>query len=140
METCCYVAEHTRISRSIPCPALFNVSEFSCDVCFQRLIVCLEESLYVHNIRDMKVLHTIRDTPPNPTGLCALSVNNDNCFLAYPGSNTIGEIQIFDCVNLVSQNFLSSVYLFQWVYISCLLHDLSSLFVLSEINTEFWAL
>ncbi|KAK2092366.1 hypothetical protein P7K49_028894 [Saguinus oedipus] len=25
----------------------------------QRLVVCLEESLYIHNIRDMKVLHTI---------------------------------------------------------------------------------
>ena len=68
---------------------------------FQRLIVCLEESLYIHNIRDMKVLHTIRDTPPNLTGLCALSINNDNCFLAYPGSNQIGEVQIFDTINLV---------------------------------------
>lgn len=65
-----------------------------------RLVVCLEESLYIHNIRDMKVLHTIRDTPPNPHGLCALSVNNDNCYLAYPGSSQIGEVQIFDCVNL----------------------------------------
>ena len=34
----------------------------------QRLVVCLEESLYIHNIRDMKVLHTIRETPPNPAG------------------------------------------------------------------------
>lgn len=68
---------------------------------FQRLIVCLEESLYIHNIRDMKVLHTIRDTPPNPHGLCALSINNDNCYLAYPGSNQIGEVQIFDTINLV---------------------------------------
>uniref|UniRef100_UPI00358FDF4E WD repeat domain phosphoinositide-interacting protein 2-like n=1 Tax=Myxine glutinosa TaxID=7769 RepID=UPI00358FDF4E len=66
----------------------------------QRLIVCLEESLYIHNIRDMKVLHTIRETPPNPTGLCALSISNDNCFLAYPGSATIGEAQVFDTVNL----------------------------------------
>ncbi|XP_045213348.1 WD repeat domain phosphoinositide-interacting protein 2-like isoform X2 [Mercenaria mercenaria] len=66
----------------------------------QRLVVCLEESLYIHNIRDMKVLHTIRDTPPNPQGLCALSINNDNCFLAYPGSNQIGEVQIFDTINL----------------------------------------
>ncbi|XP_067045364.1 WD repeat domain phosphoinositide-interacting protein 2-like [Acropora muricata] len=65
-----------------------------------RLLVVLEESLYIHNIRDMKVLHTIRDTPPNPSGLCSLSVNSDNCFLAYPGSNQIGEVQIFDCVNL----------------------------------------
>ena len=48
----------------------------------------------------MKVLHTIRDTPPNPMGLCALSINNDNCYLAYPGSNQIGEVQIFDTVNL----------------------------------------
>jgi len=65
-----------------------------------RLVVCLEESLYIHNIRDMKVMHTIRDTPPNPTGLCALSTSTDNCYLAYPGSNTIGEVQIFDADTL----------------------------------------
>ncbi|XP_014661792.1 PREDICTED: WD repeat domain phosphoinositide-interacting protein 2-like isoform X2 [Priapulus caudatus] len=65
-----------------------------------RLVVCLEESLYIHNIRDMKVLHTIRDTPPNPSGLCALSINSDNSYLAYPGSSTIGEVQIFDALNL----------------------------------------
>lgn len=65
-------------------------------------MVCLEESLYIHNIRDMKVLHTIRDTPPNPMGLCALSISNDNCYLAYPGSNSIGQVQIFDAQNLVS--------------------------------------
>ena len=86
-----------------------------------RLIVCLEEALYIHNIRDMRILHTIKDTPPNPRGLCALSINSDNCFLAYPGSNTTGtvkstwygiedplnlnlpptgEVQLFDAFNL----------------------------------------
>lgn len=70
--------------------------------CRARLVVCLEESLYIHNIRDMKVLHTIRDTPPNPQGLCALSINTDCCYVAYPGSATIGEVQIFDAINLVS--------------------------------------
>ncbi|XP_046661044.1 WD repeat domain phosphoinositide-interacting protein 2 isoform X2 [Homalodisca vitripennis] len=65
-----------------------------------RLVVCLEEALYIHNIRDMKVLHTIRDTPPNPRGLCALSTNSENCYLMYPGSSTIGEVQIFDCTHL----------------------------------------
>ena len=65
-----------------------------------RLVVCLEESLYIHNIRDMKVLHTIRDTPPNPRGLCTLSINSDNCYLAYPGSTTTGEVQLFDAFNL----------------------------------------
>ena len=65
--------------------------------------MCLEESLYIHNIRDMKVLHTIRDTPPNPAGICSLSANNDNCYLAYPGSNQSGGVEIFDTVNLVRQ-------------------------------------
>ncbi|XP_072167604.1 WD repeat domain phosphoinositide-interacting protein 2-like [Diadema setosum] len=74
----------------------------------KRLIVALEESLYVHNIRDMKVLHTIRDTPPNPNGLCALSINNDNCYLAYPGSSQIGEVQIFDTVNLQAVTMISA--------------------------------
>lgn len=35
-------------------------------------------------------------------GLCALSISNDNCYLAYPGSATIGEVQVFDTINLVS--------------------------------------
>lgn len=52
----------------------------------------------------MKVLHTIRETPPNLAGLCTLSINSDNCYLAYPGSNTIGEVQIFDATNLVCLN------------------------------------
>ena len=54
-------------------------------------------------MRDMKVLHTIRDVPSNPDGLCALS-SNDTCpYLAYPGSSITGEIQIFDTINLVSR-------------------------------------
>ncbi|KAL1497703.1 hypothetical protein ABEB36_008619 [Hypothenemus hampei] len=65
-----------------------------------RVVVCLEESLYIHNIRDMKVLHTIRDTPPNPKGLCALSSTSENCYLAYPGSAAVGEVQIFDAMYL----------------------------------------
>lgn len=73
-----------------------------------RLLVTLEESLYIHNIRDMKVLHTIRDTPPNPLGLCALSPYSENCFLAYPGSNQIGEVQIFDAVNLRAVTMVSA--------------------------------
>lgn len=38
---------------------------------------------------------------PLSAGLCALSINNDNCYLAYPGSATIGEVQVFDTINLV---------------------------------------
>ncbi|GFR00604.1 WD repeat domain phosphoinositide-interacting protein 2 [Trichonephila clavata] len=72
----------------------------------QRLVVCLVESLYIHNIRDMKVLHTIRDTPPNPAGLCVLSTSNEHNFLAYPGSSSIGEVQIFDALNLQAKSMI----------------------------------
>jgi len=62
-----------------------------------RLVVCLEESLYIHNIRDMKVIHTITSTPPNPSGLIALSCDTTNyCFLAYPGHSHTGQLQVFD--------------------------------------------
>ena len=60
-----------------------------------RLVVCLEESLYIHNIRDMKVIHIITSTPPNPTGLIALSADTSNfCFLAYPGHSHTGQLQV----------------------------------------------
>jgi autophagy-related protein 18 len=55
-------------------------------------------------MRDMKVIHIIRDIPSNPEGLCALSSNDNSPFLAYPGSAITGEIQIFDTINLVSKN------------------------------------
>ncbi|KAL4707542.1 hypothetical protein ACJJTC_000294 [Scirpophaga incertulas] len=73
-----------------------------------RLVVCLEESLHIHNIRDMKILHTIRDTPPNPRGLCALSSNVERCYLAYPGSSAVGEVQIFDAVHLNAKCVISA--------------------------------
>ena len=58
-------------------------------------------------MRDMKVLHTIRDVPSNREGLCALSSNSDNSYLAYPGSSITGEVQVFDTLNLVRRgNFV----------------------------------
>ena len=67
----------------------------------QRLVVILEESIYIHNMRDMKLLHTMREVPNNLEGLCALSANESNPYLAYPGSAITGEIQLFDTINLV---------------------------------------
>lgn len=54
----------------------------------------------------MKVVHTIRDTPINSTGLCALAADSDNCYLAYPGSSQTGELQIFDAVNLNAKTMI----------------------------------
>ncbi|KAM6957270.1 WD repeat domain phosphoinositide-interacting protein 1-like [Aplochiton taeniatus] len=66
----------------------------------KRLVVCLEESIYIHNIKDMKLLKTLLNTPSNPSGLCALSINHCNSYLAYPGSTTIGEIIVYDTNDL----------------------------------------
>lgn len=52
------------------------------------------------------MVHTIRDTPVNPHGLCALAADSDNCYLAYPGSATVGEVQIFDAVNLHAKTMI----------------------------------
>lgn len=58
-----------------------------------RLVVCLKDSIYIHNIRDMRLLHSIKNLPENLIGLCSLSLN---CHLAYPISNEVGNLQIFD--------------------------------------------
>jgi autophagy-related protein 18 len=66
----------------------------------------------------MKVLHTIRDVPSNREGLCALSSNSDNSYLAYPGSSITGEIQVFDTLNLVCRiNFCCSLNKIMFIYI-----------------------
>lgn len=58
-----------------------------------RLIVCLHDSIYVHNIRDMRLLNSIRHIAPNDSGLCSLSLMSH---LAFPTSNDCGELQIYD--------------------------------------------
>lgn len=40
----------------------------------------------------MRVVHTIRDTPHNPNGICALAADSDRCYLAYPGRANVGEV------------------------------------------------
>ncbi|XP_057717290.1 WD repeat domain phosphoinositide-interacting protein 1-like isoform X1 [Corythoichthys intestinalis] len=66
-----------------------------------RLVVCLEESIYIHNIKDMKLLKTLLNIPSNPSGLCALSTNHSsNSYIAYPGSATMGETVVYDANNM----------------------------------------
>ncbi|XP_067620617.1 WD repeat domain phosphoinositide-interacting protein 2 isoform X2 [Eurosta solidaginis] len=62
-----------------------------------RLIVCLADSIHIHDIRDMKMLHQIENIAPNELGLCTLSLNSH---LAYPISSTSGELRIFNATKL----------------------------------------
>ncbi|CAJ0961827.1 unnamed protein product, partial [Mesorhabditis belari] len=70
----------------------------------ERVVVCLEDSLYIYNLKDMKMMHSICDTPANKHGLIDLSSNQELCYLAYPGSTTNGTVHIFDAKNLTSVN------------------------------------
>lgn len=49
----------------------------------KRLVVILEDQIYLYDISNMKLLYTI-ETSPNPSAICALSPSSDNCYLAYP--------------------------------------------------------
>jgi autophagy-related protein 18 len=108
-----------RICSSLPqrestiCELTFPTTILSVKLNRKRLIVVLEDQIYVYDISNMKLLHTI-ETSPNPHGnhdkcaafcipqhpcvhqltqtkqkiatlaICALSPSADNCFLAYP--------------------------------------------------------
>lgn len=62
-----------------------------------RLIVSLKDAIYIHNIRDMRLLHSIKNLPENPMGVISLSLNSH---LAYPCVKDRGNIQIYDAGNL----------------------------------------
>eukprot|EP00039_Didymoeca_costata_P025539 m.13763 g.13763 ORF g.13763 m.13763 type:complete len:414 (+) comp4921_c0_seq1:287-1528(+) len=73
----------------------------------ERLVAVLETSIYIHDISNMHTLHTIDPTPRNDKGICALSCHPEgsehpgvNSFLAFPASDTTGEVYVFDVVNL----------------------------------------
>lgn len=65
-----------------------------------RMIISLSDAIYMHNIRDMKMLHSIQHLAANPAGLCALSLNSH---LAYPVGDAVGVVQIFDCATLTAR-------------------------------------
>ncbi|CCH41382.1 putative WD repeat-containing protein [Wickerhamomyces ciferrii] len=73
------------------CELTFPTTILSVKLNKSRLIVLLEEQIYIYDINNMKLLHTI-ETSPNPNGLIALSPTIDNNFLAYPSPPKINTI------------------------------------------------
>ncbi|KAG0293703.1 autophagy protein [Linnemannia gamsii] len=69
--------------QSTICELTFPTSILSVKLNRKRLIVVLEDQIYVYDISNMKLLHTI-ETSPNPQAICALSPSSENCYLAYP--------------------------------------------------------
>ncbi|CDW96950.1 hypothetical protein [Sporisorium scitamineum] len=69
--------------QSVICELLFPTAILGVKLNRRRLVVVLEQEIYIYDISNMKLLHTI-ETSPNPMAICALSPSSENCFLAYP--------------------------------------------------------
>ncbi|KAI8082118.1 WD40-repeat-containing domain protein [Thamnidium elegans] len=89
----------------------------------RRLIVVLEEQIFLYDISNMKLLHTI-DTNPNPQAICALSPSSENCFIAYPARSSTspfspnnqssstfyvsGDVELFDALGPQTTNIVQA--------------------------------
>lgn len=94
----------------------------------KRLVVLLQDQIYIYDISNMKLVHTI-ETSPNPGAVCALSASSsdNNNYLVYPfpapsstafnpGENNIndlspnrkGDVTIFDCNTLQPVNVVEA--------------------------------
>jgi len=75
----------------------------------KTLVVLIETAIYIYDITNMHLLHTISGTPSNLAGICALTschVPGDprgagtNNFFAYPGNVATGEVFVYDVSNM----------------------------------------
>lgn len=112
---------------SIICELTFPTTVLSVRLNRKRLVIVLEDQIYLYDIQTMKLLYTI-ETSPNPLAICALSPSSDNCYLAYPLPQkaasfappshappntahippTTGEVLLFDAVKLEAINVVEA--------------------------------
>ncbi|XP_026441468.1 autophagy-related protein 18a-like [Papaver somniferum] len=57
-----------------------------------RIIVILEQKIFIFNFNDMKLLHQI-ETYPNPKGLCEVSHSSGSLVVAFPGLHR-GQVRV----------------------------------------------
>ncbi|KAM5444043.1 autophagy protein [Microsporum ferrugineum] len=115
--------------QSVICELTFPTTVLAVRLNRKRLVIVLEDQIYVYDIQTMKLLYTI-ETSPNPNAICALSPSSDNCYLAYPlpqkapppsftapthtppGNShiapTCGEVLIFDAQKLEAINVIEA--------------------------------
>nr|XP_018260341.1 autophagy-like protein 18 Atg18 [Kwoniella dejecticola CBS 10117]OBR82499.1 autophagy-like protein 18 Atg18 [Kwoniella dejecticola CBS 10117] len=113
--------------QSTICELIFPTSVLSVKMNRKRLIVVLENEIYIYDISTMKLLHTI-ETGPNPNAVCALSSSSEHSYLAYPSpapsassaplsSNavpaappapTTGDVLLFDTISLSALNVIQA--------------------------------
>jgi autophagy-related protein 18 len=112
---------------SIICELTFPTTVLAVRLNRKRLVIVLEDQIYLYDIQTMKLLYTI-ETSPNPLAICALSPSSENCYLAYPLPQkaasmappshappnsthippTTGEVLLFDGVKLEAINVVEA--------------------------------
>ncbi|KAK1834642.1 WD40-repeat-containing domain protein [Podospora conica] len=114
---------------SVICELTFPSAVLAVRLNRKRLAVILEEEIYLYDISNMSLLHTIA-TSPNPSAICALSPSSENCYIAYPYPKarddpnerrpahapplsafvppTSGELLVYDTINLKAVNVIEA--------------------------------
>ncbi|KAF7560726.1 hypothetical protein G7046_g3431 [Stylonectria norvegica] len=114
---------------SVICELTFPSAVLAVRLNRKRLAVVLEEEIYLYDISNMSLLHTV-STSPNPSAICALSPSSENCFIAYPlpkpredsearrpahappqstfVAPTSGEVLVFDTLTLKAVNVIEA--------------------------------
>ncbi|KAI9836418.1 MAG: autophagy protein [Sarea resinae] len=115
--------------QSTICELTFPTTVLAVRLNRKRLVVVLEDQIYLYDISNMKLLYTI-ETSPNPHAICALSPSSDHCYLAYPRPQqaapsgftppshappsathiapTSGEVLLFDAIKLEAVNVIEA--------------------------------
>lgn len=86
----------------------YSSSVLACKMNRKTLVVVIETAIYIYDITNMHLLHTISGTPPNPQGICALAschvpgdaASSANNFFAYPGDLATGQVYVYDVSNM----------------------------------------
>lgn len=92
---------------SIICEVTFPTKILSVKMNRSRIVVVLKEQIYIYDINNMRLLHTI-EIAPNPEGLVALSCNTDTNLLAYPSPPKVISSDINPNVNTNTINIARS--------------------------------
>ncbi|KAF7724498.1 autophagy protein [Apophysomyces ossiformis] len=112
------------LRQSTVCELTYHTPILAVKMNRRRIIVVLEEQIYVYDISNMKLLQIIQ-TCPNPTAVCALSPSSDNCFVGYPSRSSLssplaanqstsqsaatsGDVEIFDSSSLRLANIVQA--------------------------------
>lgn len=119
----CYLTDAQR--QSTICELIFPSSVLAVKMNRKRLVVVLENEIYIYDISTMKLLHTI-ETGPNPNAVCALSSSSEHSYLVYPSpppspstsvsssvppappAPTTGDVLIYDTLNLRAVNVIQA--------------------------------